>query len=101
MVALWGRGGFRIGSSDREVDHGEEIESEEEIWEEKEGRGGRQKEENTEDSGEEKDRKKGREEVRQESGGQKGGGQEGGGEESGEQAQEGCVRSEAGACSGT
>ena len=42
-----GARGFWIGSSDREVDHGEEVQSEEEIGQEKEGRSG-QKEEDIE-----------------------------------------------------
>ncbi len=76
MVALWGRRGVRIGSSDREVDHGEKVQSEEEIREEKEGRTG-QKEEDAEGIGEEEDSEKG---------GEKAG--KGSREKAGEQAQE-------------
>ena len=81
MVALWGRRGFRIGSSDREVDHGEEVQSEEEIGQEKEGRSG-QKEEDTEGV-EEEDSEEGRKEAGQE------------GEEGSEQAAQGRASAEA------
>ena len=59
-----GARGFWIGSSDREVDHGEEVQSEEEIGQEKEGRSG-QKEESIEGI-EEEDREEGRKEAGQE-----------------------------------
>jgi hypothetical protein len=64
-----GAHGYWIGSSDREVDHGEKVQSEEEIQQEKEGRSGQQKEENTEGVGEEEDGKKSNEAG--EKGGQK------------------------------
>jgi hypothetical protein len=77
-----GARGFWIGSSDREVDHGEEVQSEEEIRQEKEGCSG-QKEEDTEGV-EEEDGKEGRKEISQE------------GEEGREQAEKGCACAEAG-----
>jgi hypothetical protein len=62
LRCAWGSQGFWIGNNDREVDHGEEVEGEEEIREEeKEGRSSQKEEdaEGIEKEGGEEDSQKG------------------------------------------